>query len=213
MGNDVGVVPVGEGAGVVGVGVGDGVGVGVGFRAAGAEVVAECDGDGFTVVAAGVGAAAGPCPVVAGWLAVGDAPAGAPALPIGSAVAGALPVAGLPEARTASSACGTCEPLSARAVMIPADATAITMPAAAAIRASASARRRGWLIACGKPFGPNGPARRVTSCRYASVGWLLSAHSRSTSSRNQYGRTASGAMPNSAAVRSAPRLRLPQTSH
>jgi len=33
------------------------------------------------------------------------------------------------------------------------------------------------------------------------------------SSRNQPGRAASGAMPNSAAFRSALRLRLPQTSH
>jgi hypothetical protein len=169
VGVGVGVVPVGVGVGVgvvaVGVGVGDCVGVG-----AGAEAVFECDGDGFAVVAAWVGTAAGAWLAVAGWLAVGGPLAGAPALPAGPA--GALLVTGLLEARPASSECGTCEPLSARTAMIPADATAITMPAAAAIRASARARGLGGLIACGKPPGPNGPARRVTSCRYASVSWL-----------------------------------------
>lgn len=211
VGVGVGVaVDVGVGVGVVAVGAGVGDCVGVGF---GAEAVFECDGDGVAVVAGadGVGTAAGPWPAVADWLTVGDALAGVPAFPGGPA--GALPVTGPLEARTASSECGTCEPLSARAVMIPADATAITMPAAAAIRASARARRRGDPIACGNPFGPKGPARRVTPCRYVSASWLVSEHSRSTSSRNQVGRTASGAMPNSAAFRSVPRLRLSQTSH
>jgi hypothetical protein len=159
-------VGVGVGVVVVGVGVGDCVG-------AGAEAVFVCVGAGFAEVAAGadgVGAAAGPWPAVVGWLAVGAALAGTAAFPVGSA--GALVVTALLEARTASRECGTCEPLSARTVMIPADVTAITMPAAAAIRASARARRLGGLTARGKPFGPNGPARRVTSCRYARVCWL-----------------------------------------
>jgi hypothetical protein len=207
VGSGVVAVDVGVGVGVVAVGVGVGVGV------ADAEADFECDGDGLAVVAGadGVGAAAGSWLAAVGWLTVGDALAGVPALPMG--LAGALLVTGLLEARTASTECGTCEPLSARAVTIPADATAITMPAAAAIRASARARRRGGPIACGNPFGPNGPARRVTPCRYVSAGWLVSEHSPSTSSRNQPGRAASGAMPNSAAFRSVPRLRLPQTSH
>ena len=46
-----------------------------------------------------------------------------------------------------------------------------------------------------------------------SAGGLVSEHRPSTSSRDQPGRTASGAMANSAAFRSVPRLRLPQTSH
>ena len=165
VGGAVGGVVVGVG---VGVGVGDFVGVG-----AGAEAVFECDGDGFAVVAAGAdgaGKVAGSWPAVADGPAVGGTLAGAPALPAGPA--GALLVTGLLEARAASSECAACEPLSASAVMIPADATAITMPAAAAIRANARARRRGGLTGRGKPFGPNGPARRVTSCRYARVCWL-----------------------------------------
>jgi hypothetical protein len=209
------VVGVGSGVVAVDVGVGVGVvtvGVGVGVGVADAEAVFECDGDGLAVVAGadGAGTAAGPWLAAVDWLTVGDAMAGVPAFPVGAA--GAL-VTGLLEARTASTECGTCEPVSARAVMIPADATAITMPAAAAIRASTRARRRGDPTACGNPFGPNGPARRVTSCRYVSAGGLVSEHSPSTSSRNQPGSTASGAMPNSAAFRSVPRLRLPQTSH
>ena len=200
---------------VVGAGVAVVVGVGVGVGEADAEAVIECDGDGFAgVTGAGwSGPAAGPWPVVVGWLTVGNALAGTSTLPVGSAVADALPVTDPPEARTASTECGGREPRSARTVTIPADTTAITMPTVAAIRASARTRCLGGLIACGKPFGPNGPARRVTSRRYAIVGWLASEHSCSTSSRNQYGRTASGAMPNNAAVRSVPRLRLSQTSH
>jgi hypothetical protein len=161
------VVVVDEGVGVgVGVGVGDGVG----------DDVFEGDGDGFAVVADGAdgadgaGPVAGSCPAVAGGLAVGGTLVGAPALPAGSA--GALLVTGLLEARAASSECGACEPWSARTVMSPADATAITMPAAAAIRARTRARGLDGLTARGKPFGPNGSARRVTSCRYARVSWL-----------------------------------------
>jgi hypothetical protein len=208
----------GVGSGVVAVDVGVGVGVvtggvGVGVGVAEAEADFDGDGDGLAVVAwaVGVGRNAGPWLAAVDWLTVGDALAGVPALPVGAA--GALLVTGVLEPRTASSACGTCEPVSARAVMIPADVTATTMPAAAAIRASIRALRRGDPIGCGNPFGPKGPARRVTSCRYVSAGGLVSEHSPSTSSRSQPGRTASGAMPNSAAFRSVPRLRLPQTSH
>ena len=214
-------VAVGEGVAeavdvAVTVGAGVSVGVGVGVGEADADAVLECDGDGFAGVTVGAvesGPTAGPWPAVVGWLAVGDALTGASALPVGSAIAGALLVTDPPEARTASTECGAREPWSARTVTTPADATAITMPTVAAIRASARARCLGGLIACGKPFEPNGPARRATSRRYASVSWLLSEHSSSTSSRNQGGRTASGAMPNNAAARSVPRLRLSQTSH
>ena len=65
--------------------------------------------------------------------------------------------------------------------MIPVETMAIAMPAAAAIREKARILRLGCLTVAGKPFGPNGPARSVTSRRYASVSWLSSAHSRSTS--------------------------------
>ena len=176
MGEAVGVavdVAVAVGVAVAAaVGVGGSVGMGVGLGEADAEAVIGRDGDGFAGVT-GAAAAAGPWPVVVGWLTVGNALAGASALPVGSAVASALPVTDPAEARTASAECGGREPRSARTVTIPAETTAITMPTVAAIRASARARCLGGLIACGKPFGPNGPDRRVTSCRYASVGWLL----------------------------------------
>jgi hypothetical protein len=53
--------------------------------------------------------------------------------------------------------------------MIPVEAMAIKMPTAAAIRDTMTIRCLGCLIDSGKPFGPNGPARSVTSWRYASV--------------------------------------------
>ncbi len=89
----------------------------------------------------------------------------------------------------------------------------MTIPAAAAIRARATIGRRGSLIGCGKPLGRSGPARSITSCRYASITSLSSAHSLSTSLRNQSGSATSGVMPNNAAGRSTPRRRSAQVSH
>jgi hypothetical protein len=203
-------VPVADGVGV-GLAVGedaDGVGVG----AAGAEVAAvgadvegagadDVDGDEADVAAAG-------WTPEAGWLAAG----GSLTVGAGSAVPAALAVAEVP-ARAASGERGLCDPLSASAAMIPVEAMAIKMPAAAAIRDSRRIRCLGCLIGSGKPFGPNGPARSVTSCRYAMVWSLSSAHRLSTSSRSSGGSVASGIMPNNAAGRSAPRMRVSQTSH
>ncbi len=196
----------GDADGAVGVGVdGDG--------SADAGVVAGCDGDGFALLADVAGTSTGVWAAVVSWLIAGGALAGAPALPVAPAACAALAVTDPLVTRTASTECGTCEPLSARTVMVPADATAIAMPAAAATRARTTARGLGCLIGRGKPSGPNGPARSINSCRYASVGWLLSEHSSSTSSRNQRGSAASGAMPSNVPVRTAPRLRLSQISH
>lgn len=202
-------VPVGV-AVVVPVGVGDGDGVD-GLAVAG--VVAGCDGDGSALLADVAGTSMGAWAAVVGWLLVGDALAGAAALAVAPAVCAALAVTAPLVTRTASTECGTCGPLSARTVMVPVATTAVATPAAAAIRARTTVRGLGCLIAGGKPSGPNGPARSITSCRYASVGSLLSEHSSSTSSRNEYGSAASGAMASNVAVRTAPRLRLPQISH
>lgn len=209
---------MGVGVAVADVGVGVGVGVGDdvdddGAGSAGAEVVAVREGDGFALVGEADGTAVVGWPAGAGAVAVGDGLAGATALAVAPEVPAALVLPDPPLARAAFGECAGCEPPSARAVMIPVETMAITMAAAAAIREKARSRRRGCLTASGKPLGPNGPARSVTSCRYASVCWLSSAHSLSTSSRSPSGSAASGAMPNNAAGRSAPRLRSSQTSH
>ena len=100
---------------------------------------------------------------------VGGKLTGVPSPAVGSAVPAALAVAD-PPARAASDECGGCEPLSARAAIIPVEAMAIKMPTAAATRDTMRIRCLGCLMGSGKPFGPNGPARSVTSCRYAIVG-------------------------------------------
>ena len=95
--------------------------------------------------------------------------------------------------------------MSAMAATIPVAAIAITTPATAAVVPdSASSRRRGGLIGSGKPLGRNGPARCVTSRRYASAPGLGLVHSCSTSSRSSSGGPNSGTMPCCMAGRSAP---------
>jgi hypothetical protein len=102
---------------------------------------------------------------------------------------------------------------SARTVITPVATIAITIADAAAPPDSASIRPLGWLTCCGKPLAPNGPARCVTSSRYARAGGLSPAHSLSTFSRRPGGSAAGGAMPSSAAGRSALRPRYAQASH
>jgi hypothetical protein len=170
-------------------------------------------GDGFAEVGEADGAPAVAGSVAAGVVLLGDGPAVAAALAVKPGLPGALGLADLLVVREASSVCGACVPPRARTAISPAQATATTTPAAAAIRDTTTIRGRGCLITSGKPLSPNGPAFCVTSCRYARVCSPSSAHSLSTSSRSQIGSAASGAMPNNAAGRIAPRLRSSQTSH
>ena len=134
-------------------------------------------------------------------------------------VAAALPVTAAPAAAGAlcdlvrSTDRGVCEPPTARTVITPVATIAIRMADAAAPPESASIRPRGCLTCCGKPLAANGPARCLTSSRYARAGGLWSAHSLSTFSRSPRGNAACGAMPSSSAGRSALRLRNAQASH
>jgi hypothetical protein len=155
----------------VGETVGDGDGDGVADRdgAGAAEVVAGCDGDGLVLLAGVDAISAGSWAAVVGWLAVGVALDGAAALAMTPAVWAALALTDPVVTRTASAGCGTCGPLSASTVMVPAETTAIATPAAAAIRDRTTTRDLGGLNVGGKPSGPNGPARSITSCRYAIV--------------------------------------------
>src|SRR5260370_24927232 len=93
---------------------------------------------------------------------------GAPALPVAAALAVADPLGDL----VASSDPRPCEPPSASAVMTPVAAIKISMADAAARSDSARIRPLGCLTCCGKPLGPNGPARCVTSSRYACASGL-----------------------------------------
>jgi hypothetical protein len=154
----------------VGVEVTVGVGVAVdvdGIGEGAAADVALGDGDGLAVVEEAAGA------VVKGWPGITDAVAVGAGLVAGLLVAAPVVPAALGVcdrlARAASSECGEWEPPSARAATIPAEATAMTMPAAAATRVRTRSLLMGCLTVAGKPFGPNGPACSVTSCRYASV--------------------------------------------
>ena len=188
---------VGDGVVSVGVGVGEGVcvggwnvNVGVGVPGAGEAVVRV--GDGLAVVGgAGAGAASGGALLDGGALVTGDSPGDvAPAVPA-SPLAGGLAEPGeLSAARG-----GACDPVSASTVTIPVAMIATRMPTAAATPDSATIRRLGARIACGKPLARNGPARCVTSRRYASASGLVSPHRSSISPRSPGGSAASGAMP------------------
>jgi|KBSMisStandDraft_5_1062788.scaffolds.fasta_scaffold337416_1 hypothetical protein len=101
----------------------------------------------------------------------------------------------------------------ARTVITPVATIAIRIADAAAPPDSAIIRPLGCLTCCGKPLAPNGPARCVTSSRYARASGLSSAHSLSTFSRRPRGSAAGGAIPSSAAGRSALRLRYAQAPH
>ena len=167
------------------------------------EDVAACDGDGTTT---GGGA------LVPGWLAAGDTlgdTLAAPAL----AVTAALAVADALRDLVSSAGRAVREVPSARTVITPVATITIRRTDAAAPPDSATIRLLGGLTCCGKPLAANGPARCVTSSRYACASGLSSAHSLSTFSRRPRGSAVCGAIPSSAAGRSALRLRYAQASH
>jgi hypothetical protein len=176
---------------------------GVGDREADGEDVAACDGDGTTTD----GGALVPGGLAAGGT-LGDTLV-APAVAVTAALAVAVALRDL----VSSAGPGVRDMPSARTMITPVAAMAIRIADAAAPPGSASIRPLGCLTCSGKPLMPNGPARCVTSSRYACAGGLSSPHSASTLSRSPRGSTASGAMPSSTAGRSALRLRYAQAAH
>jgi hypothetical protein len=165
---------VGDVAAAVAVAVGvlvvaDAVGTGrvvasLGVGVPGGEAVA-CDREGFALVGETDAGAAGSGALLTGGTLLtgespGDAPPGAPVSPVAGVLA--EPDEAPPPAAAGR---GECDPVSASTVTIPVAMIATRTPTTAMAPDSATIRRRGARIACGKPLGRNVPARSITSRR------------------------------------------------
>ncbi len=149
--------------------VADAVGMGrvvasLGVGVPGGEAVA-CDREGFALVGETDAGAAGSGALLTGGTLLtgespGDAPPGAPVSPVAGVLA--EPDEAPPPAAAGR---GECDPVSASTVTIPVAMIATRTPTTAMAPDSATIRRRGARIACGKPLGRNVPARSITSRR------------------------------------------------
>ena len=157
-------VAVAVGVPVVSVGVGVGVKV-LGVGVPGGGEAAARDREGFALVGeTDAGAAGGGALTTGGVLLTGELPGDAPP---GAPVSPAAEVLAEPDEAPPPAAAdrGECDPVSASTVTIPVAMIATSTPTTATAPDSATIRRRGARIACGKPLGRNVPARSITSRR------------------------------------------------